>query len=766
MFSIKPNKGFKDPPLFDIRVHSSDNDDVILVQGSPDTAEPVLLSGTIVLSLNETIQIKRLALRLYGWLTMNVPVDYKDNKGHTKTRTVKSHRRLYYYNWNDILIENYFQNLYSNYNNHSSIDDRPTTSQSDSANMRKKSKSTTSLLSLPSSSSGQSNYRTLLKGNYEFPFNTILPGSLPESVEGLPNARVSYHLEAVVERHKLPDLVSKKHIRVVRTITPDSSELSETVAVENQWPAKVDYTIAVDARSLAIGSVTNINMMFAPLVKGLKLGPIKISLLEIAQLTVSNGGASNSATKERIVMKKRIKDPICHPNSTCSDGEIADDIGSSEYQDKWELKIPFQLPASLTKCTQDCVIYKNIRVRHKMKFVICLINPDGHVSELRASLPVQLYISPFVALLVRNISGSASSLPDLAKDELIDDDTEGNDVIFGRGLTETGISTTSMPSIMVPPNYGRHVFDRLCGENNNASLSTSHNDPDLLSNHNEPYFVDVPNDLRGFSPSPVNHTTYQSGGTLNDYSAVNSQSSLLQLNQNLNSLNLDSEGRNILNDDLYAISNEGTDMSRVASSAFLHANAPERSGSPLMFDDIHISRANSFLYQSSNAGTPSNNPEWKVTKMSRVPSYQNAMKADAIGDDLPPRYSPSTEEVPPRDSLSTPQGARHRSTSLLGASSHVHLNQLTPLTNDGDRNKSSNSVASLGFAFSATNVQSHNKSESQKKLFSGSNPSARQNTDTRDKTNKLQRSGSESSSMRIGSFPNFLDILTKGKQQD
>ena len=40
----------------------------------------------------------------------------------------------------------------------------------------------------------------LVQGNYEIPFSVILPGDLPESIEGLPGCSNVYRLEAIIDR--------------------------------------------------------------------------------------------------------------------------------------------------------------------------------------------------------------------------------------------------------------------------------------------------------------------------------------------------------------------------------------------------------------------------------------------------------------------------------------------------------------------------------------------------------------------------------------
>ena len=78
--------------------------------------------------------------------------------------------------------------------------------------------------------------RTLQAGNYEYPFEAILPGNAPESVEGLPDTWVIYRIKATVQRGRFAkDLLTRKHFRVIRTFDGGALELSHGM-VESSLP--------------------------------------------------------------------------------------------------------------------------------------------------------------------------------------------------------------------------------------------------------------------------------------------------------------------------------------------------------------------------------------------------------------------------------------------------------------------------------------------------------------------------------------------------
>lgn len=67
-------------------------------------------------------------------------------------------------------------------------------------------------------------------GNYEYPFDVQLPGNIPETVEGVEGGQVSYRLKAVVERPGFAqNLVKRRILRVLRAISPDAVEMSQTM---------------------------------------------------------------------------------------------------------------------------------------------------------------------------------------------------------------------------------------------------------------------------------------------------------------------------------------------------------------------------------------------------------------------------------------------------------------------------------------------------------------------------------------------------------
>jgi hypothetical protein len=217
---------------------------------------------------------------------------------------------------------------------------------------------------------------TLPAGNYEWPFELVIPGSMPESVEGLSDTHIIYKLKASVARGKLAyDLHTHKPVRIVRTLDPSALELAHAMTVENVWPNKIEYQLVIPQKAIIFGTAINIEMRFTSLLKGLKIGPIKCVLNETQEFTIPG----QTTHTERNYKHSRDVDEW---KFELNDEEHYHDMLGETGQDGYILNEMMPLPKRLAKCLQDVDVH-GIKVRHKVKFNVALHNPDGHVSEVR-----------------------------------------------------------------------------------------------------------------------------------------------------------------------------------------------------------------------------------------------------------------------------------------------------------------------------------------------------------------------------------------------
>lgn len=271
----------------------------------------------------------------------------------------------------------------------------------------------------------------LEKGNYEFPFELMLPGDTCESVEGLHEASVVYKIKATIARGKLAyDLHAYKHLRIVRTLESSALEFLHAMSVENIWPNKVEYSIVVPQKAVVFGSQIPLESRFTPLLKGLELGDITVKLIEIHEFFAAPSVNSSSFSLMREFRNERM---VQSWNIGVSREEHWQEMIEDTGQEGWVINWSLDLPRKLGRCIQDVNVH-GIKVRHKLKMVVALKNPDGHVSELRATLPLTIFISPNIPL-----------------------DEQGN-LTAPSGPSS---NSTSGLTTIAPPGYGEHILDQL-----------------------------------------------------------------------------------------------------------------------------------------------------------------------------------------------------------------------------------------------------------------------------------------------------------------
>ncbi|CAM1502007.1 Fc.00g039910.m01.CDS01 [Cosmosporella sp. VM-42] len=383
--------------LFDIRL----DNDFIVFRGNDHESAGQMLKGVVVLCLPSSLRMEDVRLRLIGTLRLS----WADMRGSTpgvsgqkvdKTSTILEHR------W-------------------------------------------------PSFVGTHGKSMTLPAGNYEWPFELLLPGDTAESVEGIPEASITYRLKATVGRGKLAyDLHSYKHLRIIRTLEPGALEFLHAMSVENIWPNKVDYSIVIPQKAVVFGGSVVMEMRFTPLLKGLELGDVTAKMMEIRETHVT--GATGLSIREH-----RAEREVSTWKWEVSREEHWQDMIEDTGQEGWALTKKLNLPKRLRQCVQD-LNHHGIKVRHKIKLTVALKNPDGHVSELRATLPVSIFISPNMPL-----------------------DEQGNLVDQSPGTPQE----QEQLGTIAPPGYGEHVLDQLYEDVEPSGFQT----PGIQSGLSSPFYA-------------------------------------------------------------------------------------------------------------------------------------------------------------------------------------------------------------------------------------------------------------------------------------
>ncbi|KAH6605744.1 hypothetical protein Trco_004897 [Trichoderma cornu-damae] len=382
--------------LFDVRL----DDDFIVFRGNEQESSGQVLKGVVVLCLSSPLRMEDVHLRLIGSLRLNWYDPGSSTPGISgqkvdRTTTILDHK------W-------------------------------------------------PSFIGTHGKSMTLPAGNYEYPFEYTLPGNTAESVEGIPEASITYRLKATVSRGKFAyDLHAYKHLRIIRTLEPGALEFLHAMSVENIWPNKIEYSIVIPQKAVVFGGIINMEMRFTPLLKGLELGDITAKMIEIRECFIQ--GATGLNMREH-----RMERDVATWKFAVSRGEHWHDMIEDSGQEGWLLKKPLTLPKRLRQCIQD-LNHHGIRVRHKIKLTVALKNPDGHVSELRATLPVSIFISPNIPF-----------------------DEQGNLLSQAPG----GATMEQDLGSIAPPGYGEHVLDQLYDEVDVSGFQT----PAVHSGFNSPFY--------------------------------------------------------------------------------------------------------------------------------------------------------------------------------------------------------------------------------------------------------------------------------------
>lgn len=384
--------------LFDIKVNSQYKD-LILIKGNELECEPIPFSGSIKLSVPEDTHIKRIKLQLVGEFNLSCISRLKETN---QVDTIIEKLCVLKILWNNLLTKQFGDVLHGNYgdvpipylkadslkskdvpsSSHPSSPFRPRFFKSHLAPIGVLPKKLTKSVDGTPFDGVYSNHNQsffIPKGNYNIPFSTILPTNILETIEGLNSGNILYKLQCSIEKGRFEKVYTKsKHIRIVRTLHPQSMCLIDSTNIENTWIGKFQYNVLLPRKGIAIGCNIPINFKFIPLVKGLILHSIKA---QIHQTHIFEIFGLKTQEFETIIGKQEL------------DWTSQQNLDEDNY-DIWIVKSILNVPNRLKNFNQSCDLSNNlIKVIHKIKLSIIILNLDGHKSEIKANLPIWVYIS-------------------------------------------------------------------------------------------------------------------------------------------------------------------------------------------------------------------------------------------------------------------------------------------------------------------------------------------------------------------------------------
>jgi hypothetical protein len=210
--------------------------------------------------------------------------------------------------------------------------------------------------------------------------------------------KVCYQLTANLERSGgflLHNTIERKQpIRVVRSVLPSEFELIQSLEIHNTWSEKMVYDISLPSKLYAHNATIPVSFTILPIANKLRVHAIMATLKECCTYQTND----KRKTDSRIIKVSRQENPF----STAVVNH--DGSASAPWTRVLEVKVPARSP--LVFCDANSAM---IKIRHKLKFVISIVNADGHWSELRATLPIVIMDS--FGPTISAASAQANALP-------------------------------------------------------------------------------------------------------------------------------------------------------------------------------------------------------------------------------------------------------------------------------------------------------------------------------------------------------------------
>lgn len=198
---------------------------------------------------------------------------------------------------------------------------------------------------------------------------------MAESIDSNSYGSLSYKLKAVVDRPAfLPNLIDRQLLRVIRQYTPSYHMSNIPMQISNEWANKIDYQITIPKRVYSRGEQIPIDLLLMPKPNsGLHVRYLSCFLKEYTSFVF--GSTTAMHTESRIIRFFRDE---AFPST------------GLHWQKTEILSVPHSFGS--VQCDTQNQFFK---VEHKLKFTMSLINKQGELSELRASIPIDVVNEKF-----------------------------------------------------------------------------------------------------------------------------------------------------------------------------------------------------------------------------------------------------------------------------------------------------------------------------------------------------------------------------------
>ncbi|KAG2223039.1 hypothetical protein INT45_008240 [Circinella minor] len=227
-------------------------------------------------------------------------------------------------------------------------------------------------------------YSILETGTHTFDFELPLPGHLPESTRVGNIYIVQYTLNAIVERPMLfyRNYTCRRTIHLSRR--PEEEETWRTildytldqhpVAIADQWSDKLHYAFTAPSKLVPQGGQVQVSANISTVSDQIQIRYMSCYLKEymscrenttISFFNDQQHQHSKPRTHSRIIYYTQVK---------------------NNFND---IQLTFPIPTSPDDCQIDC-LNEQVKIRHRLKFSLSVINQDGNVSELRVMMPIKI----------------------------------------------------------------------------------------------------------------------------------------------------------------------------------------------------------------------------------------------------------------------------------------------------------------------------------------------------------------------------------------
>ncbi|OJJ98611.1 hypothetical protein ASPACDRAFT_44242 [Aspergillus aculeatus ATCC 16872] len=222
-------------------------------------------------------------------------------------------------------------------------------------------------------------------GRHEIPLSLALGSGehMRESVDGVEGYSVSYLLIGRLTRKFANYLTCHESIKVYRSHAPSEWYSFATAhTLDNEWPGKIRYSISIPAVQIPFGSDLCPRIQLFPSTEGLQIESITIEVVETHHFAPNpsfGGGFLKRVERSRVVCGKEFsstKDP---------------DISTQEIEGRYEVAPLVALPTSIHDCAHT-VQSSHFDITHNVVVTIRIINIDGHISMVRAFIPIIIYM--------------------------------------------------------------------------------------------------------------------------------------------------------------------------------------------------------------------------------------------------------------------------------------------------------------------------------------------------------------------------------------